>query len=153
VGAGQGRGTREPPRLVAAWDGGGELAALEPSLTATGKRDFRALTALLEQPVRAGHRPPSKPVWHASMRLAPEDRYRTISDATWGNMAVQMLTEAGVATASGDPGLRWTWVALVDAVMSPLLRDCLPRGVGRRLAICRPRACVADPDRQNLDLG
>ncbi|MFJ5599906.1 relaxase [Micromonospora parva] len=95
------------PHLVAAWDGAGPLTGLEPKVTASGKRDLRALTALLEQPVRAGDRPPTKFVWHASMRLAPEDRHRTISDSTWANMAVQMLTEVGIATTATDPGLRW----------------------------------------------
>ncbi|MGW5080173.1 relaxase [Micromonospora echinospora] len=95
------------PRLVAAWDGAGRLIDLEPKVTAGGKQDFRALTALLEQPVRAGDRPPNKFVWHASMRLAPEDRRRTISDSTWASMAVQMLTEVGIATTATDPGLRW----------------------------------------------
>jgi hypothetical protein len=36
------------PRLVAAWDGAGDPAALEPTVTKSGKRDFRHLTALLE---------------------------------------------------------------------------------------------------------
>lgn len=95
------------PRLVAAWDGAGELATLEPERTAAGKRDFRALTALLEEPVRAGYRPPNKPVWHASMRLAPEDRDYVYTDGMWARMAREMLTEAGVASAADDPGLRW----------------------------------------------
>ncbi|GGM24127.1 relaxase [Dactylosporangium sucinum] len=95
------------PRLVAAWDGAGELKTLEPPVTVNGKRDYRALTALLEEPVRAGHRPPNKPVWHASMRLAPEDRDRVYTDAMWARMVREMLTEAGVATAVDDPGLRW----------------------------------------------
>lgn len=95
------------PRLIAAWDGAGELDDLEPTVTASGKRDFRHLTALLEEPVRAGQRPPNKPVWHTSIRLAPEDRIRTFSDATWAHMVREMLTEAGVATAADDPGLRW----------------------------------------------
>ena len=42
------------PRLVAAWDGAGPLADLEPTVTATGHRDFRTLTAVLQAPVHAG---------------------------------------------------------------------------------------------------
>lgn len=114
------------PRLVAAWDGAGPLTDLEPKVTAGGKRDFRALTALLEQPVRAGDRPPTKFVWHASMRLAPEDRRRTISDSTWANMAVQMLTEVGIATTATDPGLRWIGMRHADDhvhIVATLVRE------------------------------
>ncbi|MFF0659458.1 relaxase [Micromonospora tulbaghiae] len=114
------------PRLVAAWDGAGSLTDLEPKVVTTGKRDFRALTALLEQPVRAGYRPPKKFVWHASMRLAPEDRHRTISDSTWANMAVQMLTEVGIATAGTDAGLRWIAMRHADDhvhIVATLVRE------------------------------
>ncbi|MEU8073125.1 relaxase [Micromonospora sp. NPDC049151] len=114
------------PRLVAAWDGAGPLTDLEPKVTPSGKRDFRALTALLEQPVRAGDRPPNKFVWHASMRLAPEDRHRTISDSTWASMVVQMLTEVGIATTATDPGLRWVAMRHADDhvhVVATLVRE------------------------------
>ncbi|WP_406071247.1 relaxase [Micromonospora sp. NBC_01638] len=114
------------PRLVAAWDGAGPLTHLEPKVTASGKRDLRALTAMLEQPVRAGYRPPTKFVWHASMRLAPEDRHRSISDTTWANMAVQMLTEVGVATTATDPGLRWIAMRHADDhvhIVATLVRE------------------------------
>ncbi|MFG1940323.1 relaxase [Micromonospora tulbaghiae] len=114
------------PHLVAAWDGAGSLADLEPNVTARGKRDIRALTALLEQPVRAGYRPPNKFVWHASMRLAPEDRHRTISDSTWAGMAVQMLTEVGLATTATDPGLRWIAMRHADDhvhIVATLVRE------------------------------
>ena len=79
------------PRLVAAWDGAGDLADLEPPVAVTGRRDFRHLVGLLEEPVRAATRAPRRPVWHCSMRLAPEDRHREFSDATWGHMAREML--------------------------------------------------------------
>ncbi|MBQ1076691.1 relaxase [Micromonospora sp. C31] len=114
------------PRLVAAWDGAGELADLEPEITASGKRDFRRLTALLEEPVRAGNRPPAKPVWHCSMRLAPEDRDRVLTDGTWGRMAREMLTEAGLATEADDPGLRWVVVRHNDDhvhIVATLVRE------------------------------
>ncbi|MBQ1041437.1 relaxase [Micromonospora sp. C72] len=114
------------PHLVAAWDGAGPLTGLEPKVTASGKRDLRALTALLEQPVRAGDRPPTKFVWHASMRLAPEDRHRTLSDSTWASMANQMLTEVGVATTATDPGLRWIAMRHADDhvhIVATLVRE------------------------------
>lgn len=114
------------PRLVAAWDGAGELTDLEPVQTANGKRDFRRLTGLLEEPVRAGQRPPAKPVWHCSMRLAPEDRDRVFSDATWGHMAREMLTEVGLATHAEDAGLRWVVVRHGDDhvhIVATLVRE------------------------------
>ncbi|MGC4903935.1 relaxase [Micromonospora echinospora] len=114
------------PHLVAAWDGAGLLPDLGPKVTASGRRDFRVLTALLEQPVRAGYRPPNKFVWHASMRLAPEDRHRTISDSTWAGMAVQMLTEVGIATTATDPGLRWIAMRHADDhvhIVATLVRE------------------------------
>ncbi|MET7879820.1 relaxase [Micromonospora profundi] len=114
------------PHLVAAWDGAGPLTHLEPKVTASGKRDVCALTALLEQPVRAGYRPATKFVWHASMRLAPEDRHRSISDTTWANMVVQMLTEVGVATTATDPGLRWIAMRHADDhvhIVATLVRE------------------------------
>ncbi|WP_030487978.1 mobilization relaxase component [Micromonospora chokoriensis] len=114
------------PHLVAAWDGAGPLTHLEPKVTASGRLDLRGLTAMLEQPVRAGYRPPTKFVWHASMRLAPEDRHRTVSDTTWANMAVQMLTEVGVATTATDPGLRWIAMRHADDhvhIVATLVRE------------------------------
>ncbi|MFI2712169.1 relaxase [Micromonospora sp. NPDC018662] len=114
------------PHLVAAWDGAGLLPDLEPKVAASGRRDLRALTALLVQPVRAGYRPPNKFVWHASMRLAPEDRHRTITDSTWAGMAVQMLTEVGIATSATDPGLRWIAVRHADDhvhIVATLVRE------------------------------
>ncbi|WP_197700772.1 hypothetical protein [Micromonospora purpureochromogenes] len=44
---------------------------------------------------------------HASMRLAPEERRRTVTDKIWESMALQMLAEVGIATTATDPGLRW----------------------------------------------
>ncbi|MGC4878537.1 hypothetical protein ACLQ26_20040 [Micromonospora sp. DT43] len=114
------------PHLVAAWDGAGPLTDLEPGVNASGKRDLRALTAMLEQPVRVGYRPPTQFVWHASMRLAPEDRQRSVSDSTWANIAVQMLTEVGVATTATDPGLRWIAMRHADDhihIVATLVRE------------------------------
>lgn len=62
------------PHLVAAWDGSGPLGRLEPPVGLDGKRDFRALVDLLEQPVWAGHNPPRRYVWHCSLRTHPSDR-------------------------------------------------------------------------------
>jgi hypothetical protein len=72
-----GPGKREEhtnPHLVAAWDGAGPLSTLEPPVGLGGKRDFRNLIDLLEQPVRRAFRPPDQPVWHCSVRTHPTDR-------------------------------------------------------------------------------
>ena len=116
----------ENPRLVAAWDGAGELADLEPELTALGRRDFRKLTAALEEPVAAGERPPKKPVWHCSMRLAEEDRHRHFSDAMWGHIVREMLAGAGIVRSADDPGLRWVAVRHNDDhvhIVATLVRE------------------------------
>ncbi|GIJ12208.1 relaxase/mobilization nuclease domain-containing protein [Micromonospora andamanensis] len=124
-----GPGRREEhrnPRLVAAWDGAGDLQSLEPRITAAGKRDFRRLVTLLEEPVRRIERPPKRYVWHTSMRLAPEDRARTFSDETWGHMAREMLREIGVATPADDEGLRWVVVRHGDDhvhIVATLVRE------------------------------
>lgn len=114
------------PRLVAAWDGSGHLADLEPTVTASGARDFRHLVAMLEEPVRAADRAPRKPVWHASMRLAPEDRGRVFSDQTWGHMAREMLAGAGLAAHGDTEGIRWVVVRHNDDhvhIVATLVRE------------------------------
>lgn len=114
------------PRLVGAWDDSGPLSDLEPEVTATGARDFRHLVAMLQEPVQAADRKPPRPVWHASMRLAPEDRDRTISDATWGHMAREMLAEAGIARHGDDAGLRFVVVRHNDDhvhIVATLVRE------------------------------
>jgi hypothetical protein len=93
------------PRLVAAWDGAGDLAALEPAVRADGRRDFTQLVGLLTDPVVAGIRPPQKFVWHCSVRLAPEDR--TLSDAQWGHIARELMAQAGLAPHGDPDAVRW----------------------------------------------
>lgn len=67
----------EDPRLVAGWDA--DLGALEPVVGESGRRDFRRLTALLEQmPLVAGMSGEDRPVYHLVMRAAPGTRsFRT----------------------------------------------------------------------------
>jgi hypothetical protein len=103
-----GPGRREEhtdPHLLAAWDGAGELADLEPEITHAGKRDFRHLAELLEIPVRAGRNPPRKPVWHCSVRADPTDPIMT--DERWREIAAHVLAKTGLAP-DGDPrAVRW----------------------------------------------
>lgn len=106
-----GAGKREEhrtPRVVAAWDGAGPLSELQPPQTPGGRHDVRGLTALLEQPVRAGVRPPAKPVWHCSLRTHPTDRI--LSDAQWGHIAGEVIAAVGLAPLGDPDAVRWVAV-------------------------------------------
>jgi hypothetical protein len=92
-------------RVVAAWDGAGPLEALQPPQRAGGWHDVRALTELLEQPVTAGFRPPTRPVWHASIRNHPTDRILT--DAQWGHIAAEVIAATGLAAHGDVDAVRW----------------------------------------------
>jgi hypothetical protein len=103
-----GPGKREEhtnPHLVAAWDGAGSLAALEPPAGMGGKRDFRKLIDLLEQPVRRGFRQPDLPVWHCSIRTHPTDR--RLSDAQWAHIAGEAMARVGLAPNGDARAVRW----------------------------------------------
>ncbi len=103
-----GPGKREEhvdPHLVAAWDGAGPLHRLEPPVGLGGKRDFRRLVGLLEQPVRNGRNPPPEPVWHCSVRTHPSDRW--LSDAQWAHIAGEVMAQAGLARHGDTRAVRW----------------------------------------------
>jgi hypothetical protein len=103
-----GPGKREEhtdPHLVAAWDGAGELAALEPPVTATGHRDFRHLAELLNIPVAAGRNPPRLPVWHCSIRAHPTDPI--MDDARWADIARHVMAATGLAPDGDLSAVRW----------------------------------------------
>jgi len=114
-------------RLVAAWD---EPASLEPTSTEAGKRDVHRLTSLLEQPVATAARPPSKPVWHCSLRVAPADR--RLTDAEWAEVAQQVVHTTGFAPKDDDGGCRW--VAVRHAEGHIHLVVTLARQDGRRVS-------------------
>jgi hypothetical protein len=82
------------PRLVAAWDGAGDLTDLEPPVV-NSRRVARALTAMMNDPIQAVYRPSAKPVWHCSPRLAPEDRM--LGDTQWSHIAREVMAQAGLA--------------------------------------------------------
>jgi hypothetical protein len=103
-----GPGKREEhtdPRLVAAWDSAGDLAGLEPSVAAAGKRDLRHLVELLEIPVKAGRNPPRKPVWHCSVRAHPTDPVMT--DQRWAEIAAHVMKTTGLAPDGDARAVRW----------------------------------------------
>jgi hypothetical protein len=93
------------PRIVAAWDGAGDLATLEPQITARGLRDYRHLVNLLEQPVRAGHNPPELTVWHCSLRNHDTDPI--MSDEWWGQRAAELVAGLGLAPVGDTAAVRW----------------------------------------------
>jgi hypothetical protein len=93
------------PHLVAAWDGAGELADLEPVIAPAGKRDFRHLAELLEIPARAGRNPPRKPVWHCSLRTHPNDPILT--DQQWQGVARYVMAKVGLAPNGDEQAVRW----------------------------------------------
>lgn len=97
------------PHMVAAWE---EPNALEPALSDAGRRDFRQLTALLEQPLAALTRSPAKPVWHCSLRTAPGDR--PLTDAEWAEVAREAMHRTGLAQRGDDGGCRWVAVRHAD---------------------------------------
>src|SRR5262249_50403430 len=94
------------PHLVAGFS---DPADLEPRIRVNGTRDFRRLTGLLEQPLAAlaGSGYP-QPVWHCSVRAAPEDRM--LSDHEWGQVAARVMDRTGLAPAGDDLGVRWVAV-------------------------------------------
>jgi hypothetical protein len=74
----------------------------------SGRRDVRPLAELLEQPVRAGRNPPQRPVWHMSIRNHATDR--TLTDAQWAHIAVEMLAAVGLAPHGDSDAVRWAVV-------------------------------------------
>jgi hypothetical protein len=98
----------EDPRLVATWNGAGDLADLDPPTRGDGRRDVRRLADLLNQPVRAGLKPPALTVWHTSIRLHPTDR--KLSDQQWRHIAGEVMNAVGLAPQSDTRAVRWVAV-------------------------------------------
>jgi hypothetical protein len=102
-----GPGRDEPhtdPHLVAGWR---HPAELEPSLCGDGRRDFRRLNGLLQQPHAAlGPRGFDRPVWHCSVRAAPGDRM--LSDHEWARVARDIMRRTRLAPrGQDDDAVRW----------------------------------------------
>jgi hypothetical protein len=95
------------PHIVAGWR---HPAELEPPLRADGRRDFRTLNGLLNQPHAAlGRRAYARPVWHCSMRTAPGDK--TLSDDEWAQIACDVMHRTGLSRYDqDDDGVRWVAV-------------------------------------------
>lgn len=124
-------------RLIAA-SGGTPVAGLQPLLTDRGRFDFRPLVDWLEELPRAAgvlrrvdgrHDGPGW-VWHASLRLAPEDRHRQLSDQTWAHMVSETLRGAGLVADGDDKGVRWVVVRHAEDhvhIVATLVREDLNR--------------------------
>jgi hypothetical protein len=95
------------PHIIAGWR---HPADLEPPLRADGKRDFTKLAGLLLQPQAAlGKRAYARPVWHCSMRAAPEDRM--LSDDEWAAIAHDVMHHTGLSPyGQEDEAVRWVAV-------------------------------------------
>ncbi len=95
------------PHIVAGWR---HPAELEPALRPDGSRDFRMLTGLLNQPHAAlGRRGYDRPVWHCSVRAAPEDP--VLSDDQWAQIAHDVMHRTGLSrSGEDDDAVRWVAV-------------------------------------------
>jgi hypothetical protein len=107
------------PRVVAAWDGAAPLSDIQPPELPGGWRDVRRLTDLLEQPVRAGFRPPRKAVWHCSIRNYSTDRILT--DAQWEHIAAEVIAAVGLAP-HGEAQIAEQEAIAAEAGIPPVLR-------------------------------
>jgi hypothetical protein len=102
-----GPGRREEhtdPHIIAGYR---DPADLEPPLRASGSREFRRLVGLLRLPHDAlGKWGYAKPVWHCSMRAAPEDRL--LSDTEWAGIARDVMHRTGLCPRGDeDDAVRW----------------------------------------------
>ena len=96
-----GAGRREEhtdPHLVAGWR---HPAELEPPLRPDGSRDFRQLLGLLAQPHAAmGEFTMARPVWHCSLRAAPQDKL--LSDEEWAQIAGDVMHRTGLSRRGAE---------------------------------------------------
>ena len=95
------------PHLVAGWR---HPADLEPPLRPDGSRDFTKLAGLLLQPQAVlGKRAYVRPVWHCSMRAAPQDRM--LSDDEWAAIAHDVMHRTELSPyGQEDEAVRWVAV-------------------------------------------
>ncbi|MER7701580.1 mobilization protein [Kitasatospora sp. NPDC097605] len=93
---------------MASWDGFAPDPGRDPN--ATIKQLQTALDMRVDQ--RGPRRRLKKPVWHCSVRAAPEDRM--LSDEEWAVVARRVVAATGIAE-DGDPdGCRWVAVRHAD---------------------------------------
>ena len=148
-----GPGRREEhtdPHIVAGWR---HPAELEPPLRPDGHRDFRRLLGLLNQPHAAmGTWGLPRPVWHCSMRAAPEDKM--LSDDEWAQIASDVMHRTGLSpSGQEDDAVRWVAIRHGDDHIH--IVAMLARQDGRRPPLHNDRyrireACLAAEQRYGL---
>jgi len=77
---------------------------------ADGRRDFRKLVGLLEVPLELlGDRAPNLPVYHVTIRAAPDDR--NLEDGEWGVIAAEVMHRTGLSEHGREiDGVPWVAV-------------------------------------------
>ncbi|MEC3995891.1 relaxase/mobilization nuclease domain-containing protein [Actinacidiphila sp. DG2A-62] len=105
---GRGHEAHTDPHLVASLDGLAPDPGRNPDAT------FKQLAAYLDLPVNATDpaERPDKPVWHCSVRAAPEDPILT--DNQWADIARRMVAATGIAPEGDDGACRWIAVRHAD---------------------------------------
>jgi hypothetical protein len=94
------------PHMVAGFS---DPEDLEPERGPGGSPDLRRLAGLLAQPVAAlACQSCEKPVWHCSVRAAPQDR--VLSDGEWAQVAAGIMHCTGLSPEGDDLGVRWVAV-------------------------------------------
>jgi hypothetical protein len=148
-----GPGRREEhtdPHVVVGWR---HPAELEPPLRDDGRRDFRRLLGLLNQPHAAmGSWGLARPVWHCSMRTAPGDKM--LSDDEWAQIAWDVMDRTGLCRyGQEDDAVRWVAVRHGDDHLHVVAM--LARQDWRRPRVSNDRyrvreACLAAEERYGL---
>ncbi|MFJ4407239.1 relaxase/mobilization nuclease domain-containing protein [Streptomyces sp. NPDC088910] len=105
---GRGHEAHTDPHLIASLDDLAPDPARDPDAT------FKQLAAYLDLPVQAvdPDERPAKPVWHCSVRAAPEDP--VLTDSQWGDIARRIVHATGIAPAGDDAACRWIAVRHAD---------------------------------------
>jgi hypothetical protein len=121
------------PRVIGSWR---HPISVEPPIGADGKRDFRPLTALLEQPlaIRDADRRPKQPVWHCVLRAAPGDR--PLRDAELLDAVQELMHRTGLSVR-GKEGEGVRWVAVCHGDNHVHVVATMARQDGRRAHIDR----------------
>lgn len=132
-----GPGRREEhtdPHIIAGYR---DPRGLEPGLRPGGGRDFRHLVSKMRMPYAvAGDKALAQPVWHCSMRAAPEDRL--LSDQEWAQIARDVMHRTGLSPhGEEDDAVRWIAVRHGPDHIH-IVGDARPPGPHPRPALERP---------------
>jgi hypothetical protein len=105
---GRGHEAHTDPHLIASLDG------LAPDPARDAQATFKQLAAYLDLPVEAvdPNERPDKPVWHCSVRAAPEDP--VLTDTQWADIAGRIVHATGIAPQGDDSACRWIAVRHAD---------------------------------------